>query len=152
MAEGSWIRIGAVDARLDADTINPIIKAELGKRAISITQKPELRQKIGEELLRVVTPFVPVSKEQKPEHLCMTGRATEDGRLYWSAVNDRGYNYAAAVYDKDGDRWPGGKYSHSESTKTYPQWVTHVTNDSQQWNAFVNAIIPLIVKEFAEDE
>lgn len=154
MAEGSWIRIGAIDAHLDARTINPIIEVALRKRAISITQKPDLRQRIGEELLRVVTPFVPM----KTGELRASGRATTDGRLYWSAIaparGEEGYefNYAATVYDEEEFRWPSGNYAKPTTSGTFPRWMEKVQPGTPEWDAFVNAIIPLIVKEFAEDE
>lgn len=158
MAEGSWIRINAVDAHLDARTVNAIIKTALGKKAVSITQKPELRRQIGEEFLRVVTPFVPM----KSGALRASGRATEDGRLYWSAVaparGEEGYafNYAETVYDPDPDngRWPdsmGGVYKKPSTPNTYPRWVVKALNDPTAWNAFVNNITP-IIKEAFKDE
>ena len=147
MAEGSWIRIGAVKARLDAKTINPIIKAALHQKGVSITQKPELRQAIGEELVAAVTPFVPM----KTGELRDSGRATTDGRLYWTAINSRGDNYASYVYDEDGSRWPGGNYKKPSTPNTYPRWVERVTNDQDQWEAFVNRITP-IIKEAFKDE
>lgn len=152
MAEGSWIRIGAVAAHLDANTVNNIIKDAMGRRMTSITQKPELRQQIGEEFIKVVTPFVPVSKKLKAEHLYQTGRATDDGRVYWTAINSRGQNYAGYVYDPDETRWPDGNYSHSKDTKTYPRWVEKVRPGTAEWAAFVNNITPLIMEAFADDD
>lgn len=154
MAEGSWIRINAVDARLDATTVNAIIKTALGKKAISITKKPELRREIGEELLRTVTPFVPM----KSGALRASGRATDDGRLYWTAIapahGDEGYefNYASHVYDPNSEIWPEGEYKKPSTPNTYPRWVKMVTNDPQQWGIFVNNITPIIIRRFAEDE
>lgn len=151
MSEGSWIRIGAVDAHLDAQTVNGIIKDALGKRAISITQKPDLRQEIGEAFVAAVTPFVPVSNEQDKYHLWMSGRATDDGRVFWSATN-RGYNYASAVYDEDGERWPTGVYNKPSTPGTYPQWVQKFHEDPDKWAAFINTITPIIKEAFAKDE
>ena len=154
MAEGSWIRIGAIDAHLDARTVNAIIKEALGKKAISVTQKPELRQEIGNEFLRAVTPFVPM----KTGALRASGRATDDGRLYWTAVapawnEDTGYafNYAETVYDPDGVRWPNGQYAKPTTENTYPRWVEKVQPGTPEWDAFVNNIIP-IIKEAFNDE
>lgn len=150
MAEGSWLRINAVEARLDASTINDIVATELGKRAISITQRPELRRLVGEELLKLVTPFVPVSND-KGYHLWLSGRATEDGRLYWTAVNERGDDYASYVYDKDKIRWDGN-YANPTTEGTYPQWVERVTDDPEQWETFITNITPLIKEAFAEND
>ena len=150
MAEGSWIRIGAVAAHLDAGTVNSIIEKVLVKRAISIMKKPELRQSIGEELLKIVTPFVPVSKDKKVEHLWMSGRATDDGRLYWTAINSRGDNYASYVYDEDKLRWDSN-YVNPSTDKTYPQWMERVQPDTAEWNAFVNNITPLIKEAFRNE-
>ena len=148
MAGGSWIRINAVDAHLDAKTVNDIIEKALVERAISVTQMPSLRQKIGEELLSQVTDFVPV----KTRALWYSGRATDDGRLYWSAINERGEDYAGYVYDPDKTRWPGGKYSHSDSTKTYPQWMEQVQPGTDGWDIFINNITPIIKEAFAKNE
>ena len=154
MAEGSWIRIGAIDAHLDARTVNSIIKEALGKRAISVTQKPELRQAIGEEFLKEVTPFVPM----KTGALRESGRATDDGRLYWTAIRqgtgEEGsydYNYAGITYDKDGFTWPSGEYAKPSTPGTYPRWVQKVQPGTPEWDAFVNRIIP-IIKEAFNDE
>lgn len=147
MAEGSWIRIGAIDAHLDARTVNSIIKEALGKRAVSITQKPELRQEIGEAFIGAVTPFVPM----KSGALRESGRATADGRLYWTAVN-KGFNYANAVYDPDGERWPDGNYKKPTTPGTHPRWVEKVQPGTPEWDAFVNNITPIIIRRFADDE
>jgi hypothetical protein len=155
MAEGSWIRIGAIDARLDATTVNDIIKTAVGERMKSITQMPELRQQIGEALLEQVTPFVPYKqrKDQAPGdtkgHLRASGRATDDGRLYWTAINSRGDNYASYVYDEEKNRWDGN-YAKPSTDYTYPQWVNRVVKDPEQWETFINKITPLIKEAFAK--
>ena len=157
MAKGSWIRIGAVDARLNATTMNAIIEDVIKKRGISITQKPELRQQIGEVLLEQVTPFVPYRqrKDQEPGdttgHLRASGRATDDGRLYWTAINSRGDNYASYVYDEEKNRWDGD-YANPSTKYTYPQWVNKVVNDPTQWEVFINKITPIIREAFADDD
>lgn len=146
MASGSWIRIGAVDARLDAKTINAIIKKELGDRAVSITKKPALRQAIGQKFVEAVTPLVPM----KDGDLRKSGRATTDGRVYWSAIGDKGENYASEMYDEFGIRWPNGY--HRPTTKgTTPRWVKVFLADTSKYDAFVNNIIPIIVEEFNKD-
>ena len=147
MADGSWIRIGAIDAHLDARAVNSIIKEALGKRAISVTQKPELRQEIGEAFVAAVTPFVPM----KTGDLRGSGRATPDGRVYWTSSH-RGYNYANIVYDQDGDLWPSGQYKKPTTPGTVPRWVEQVRPGAPEWDAFVNNITPIIIRRFAEDE
>ena len=153
MAEGSWIRINAMDVHLDARTVNSIIKEALGRKAISITQMPELRRQIGEEFIKVVTPFVPM----KTGALRASGRATDDGRVYWSAVHQAttedgyDYNYAENVYDPEGIRWPTGEYKKPTTAGTYPRWVEHVQPGTPEWDVFVNNITP-IIKEALKDE
>lgn len=155
MAEGSWIRIGATEAHLDARTVNSIIKEALGKKIISITQMPELRQEVGEEFLKVVTPFVPMKTGQLRE----SGRATDDGRLYWTAISSRGgdeggytYNYASNVYDRNGIRWPDGQYRKPSTPNTYPRWVTKVQPGTPEWEVFANNVANLIKRRFGADE
>lgn len=156
MAGGSWIRINAVAAHLNAKTVNAIIKEALGKRATSITKKPELRQAIGQEFVRAVTPFVPM----KTGALRESGKATTDGRVYWSAVRtttsedgeeSAGYNYAASTYDAEGIRWPSGEYKKPSTPNTYPRWVEKVQPGTPEYDAFKNNIIPIIVEEFNKD-
>lgn len=156
MASGSWIRIGAVKAHLDAKTVNAIVEGALGKKAASITQKPELRRAIGQEFVRAVTPFVPM----KTGALRKSGKATTDGRVYWSAVRtttsedgeeSAGYNYAASTYDAEGIRWPSGEYRKPSTPNTYPRWVEKVQPGTPEYAAFVNNIIPIIVEEFNKD-
>ena len=147
MADGSWIRINAVAAHLDARTVNSIIKEALGQRAISITQKPELRKKIGEAFIASATPFVPVKTGVLASH----GYATNDGRVIWSATNGRGENYAGYVYDPAETRWPDGEYSHSAKTGTYPRWVEKVQPGTAEYDAFKNNVSEIIREEFAKD-
>lgn len=146
MAEGSWIRIGAVDAHLDAETVNSIIKEALGKKAISVTQKPDLRLAIGEAFVDAVTPFVPM----KSGALRDSGRATDDGRVYWTATN-KGYNYASTVYDQDGERWPDGHYKKPSTPGTYPRWVEKVQPNTKEYVAFINIITPIIKEAFRDE-
>jgi hypothetical protein len=147
MAEGSWIRINAVDAHLDAKTVNSIIEATLGKEAVSITKNPALRKKIGEELLAIVTPFVPMDSGQLRE----SGRATPDGRLYWSAIGEEGENYAYEMYDPvEPYQWPNG-YSRPTTEGTTPRWMENIQPGTPEWDAFINNITP-IIKEAFENE
>lgn len=146
MASGSWIRIGAVKARLDAKTINAIVKKELGERAVSITQKPALRQAIGEKFVEAVTPLVPM----KTGALRESGRATTDGRVYWTAIGKKGENYAAEMYDANSIRWPNGYYRPTTKGTT-PRWVEVFLADTSKYDAFRNNIIPIIVEGFNED-
>ena len=146
MSKGSWIRISAVDANLDARTVNSIIKTALKQRAESITKAPELRQEIGEKFVEAVTPFVP----KKSGDLRESGRATDDGRVYWTSVH-RGYNYANKLYDEYGVLWPDGDYANPTTktpVRTVPQWVTKVQPGTPEWDAFVNSITPVIKEAF----
>ena len=152
MAKGSWIRINAVEAHLDATTVNSIIKDGLVRKAVSITKRPDVRQAIGEELLEIVTPFVPMRPLEKGGGtLRSSGRATDDGRLYWTAINKRGENYAGYVYDPAGTRWPTGKYNNPSTDYTYPRWMKHVQPDTDKWVTFINKVTP-IIKEAFKDE
>lgn len=146
MSGGSWLRINAVKANLDAKTVNAIIEKALGKRAESITQKPKLRQAIGQEFVKAVTPFVPM----KTGALRESGRATQDGRVIWTAIGKNGENYAPEMYDEYGVRWPNGYY-HPTTEGTTPRWVEKVTPGTPEYDAFVNNIIPIIVEGFKED-
>ena len=148
--EGSWIRVNAVAAGLDAQTVNSIIKVALSKRAVSITQMPELRQKIGEAYVKAVTPFVPV----KSTDLRESGRATDDGRVYWTAVNKYGDNYAGYVFDPDETRWPDGEYSHSQTSGKYPRWTEHVQPQpgNEAYDGFIAEVTDIVRKEFAKYE
>ena len=143
MSKGSWIRISAMDANLDAKTVNSIITKALKQKAESVTKAPELRQEIGEAFVEAVTPFVP----KKTGALRESGRATDDGRVYWTAVN-KGFNYASHVYDQDGYMWPSGEYKKPTTEGTYPQWVTKVQPGTPEWDAFVNNITPIIKEAF----
>lgn len=149
MAERYWIRINAVDANLDARTVNAIIKEALGKRAISVTQKPEVRRAIGEAFVDAVTPFVP----KKSGDLRDSGTATDDGRVYWTATN-KGFNYAGYVYDEDGDRWGPEGYKNPTTKSpvlTVPRWVEKVQPGTTEWEAFSNNITPLIKEAFNDE-
>ena len=153
MASGSWIRINAVKANLDAETVNGIIETALHKRAVSITQKPELRKIIGEYFVKAVTPFVPY----KSGDLSRSGSATADGRVYWTSVHN-GFNYANRLYDENGKVWSGGyinptrnKYPGPEEHDPQPRWVTRVHPGTPEWNAFVNNITDPIKEAFRDE-
>ena len=153
MAEGSWIRINATEVHLDARTVNAIIRQELEKRAVTVTQKPELRKQIGEVYIQAVTPFVPMRPEDKGGgQLRGSGRATDDGRVYWTAINKRGDNYAGYVFDPDETRWPDGEYLKPSTKFTYPRWTEMVQPGTPAYDAFVNNIAPIIREAFAKNE
>lgn len=155
MAEGSWIRIGATKVHLDAKMVNSIIATALNKRATTVTQMPELRKQVGEAYVRAVTPFVPM----KSGELRASGRATDDGRVYWTATapawnEDNGYafNYAYTVYDENSIKWPSGKYKKPSTEGTFPRWTEKVQPGTPEWNAFVNTLTPIIREAFAKNE
>ena len=153
MAEGEWIRVSAIRASLDAKTVNAIIEKALGQRAVSITQMPELRRKIGEAYIEAVTPFVPMSNKPTAGQLRDSARATTDGRVYWTAVGDGvsyDYNYASHVYDDDGELWPMGEYKKPTTPNTYPRWTEHVEPGMPAWSGFVAKATDVIREEFAK--
>lgn len=154
MADSGWIRIKATTTNLDAKTVNKIIEEALSKRAISITQMPELRQQIGEEFIAAVKPFIPY----KTGDLSDSGTATPDGRVYWTSVHN-GYNYASRLYDEDSEMWgptgyvnpTKGKYPGPEIHDPQPRWVERVQPGTKEYEAFVNNIKPLIIDAFRRD-
>jgi hypothetical protein len=79
-----------------------------------------------------------------------SGRATDDGRVYWTATH-KGYNYAYTVYDPEGERWPEGHYKKPSTPNTYPRWVEKVQPGTSEYTAFINTITP-IIKEAFNDE
>ena len=146
MANDSWIRISAIKARLDARTMNQIVASALGRRVESVTKRPPLRKAIGEEFVRAVNPLVPM----KTGTLRESGRATDDGRVYWTAIGGKGENYASEMYDEQSIRWPNG-YHRPTTSGTTPRWVEVFLADTSKYDAFVNSIIPIIVEEFNKD-
>ena len=140
MSGGSWVRIGAVTANLNAKRMNEIIKNVMGEKMQSVTKDPDLRQEIGEEFARVVTKYVPM----KTGALRMSGRATSDGRLYWSAINpNSGYNYAEIQYYT--------QYNNYTTDGTGPYWVERVHPGTNDWdNDFIPAITPIIKRRFED--
>lgn len=138
MSSGSWIRINAMDVHLDARTVNGIIKNALGRRAESITQNPELRQEIGQVYVDAVTPFVPMKTGSGK--LRESGRATTDGRVYWTATSKTGFNYADIQYNTE--------YMHYTTPGTGPFWTEHVQPGTPEYDSFIAQITPLIVRSF----
>lgn len=147
MAEGSWIRIGAVKANLDARTVNSIVKEALGRKAISITQQPDLRKQVGEQFVDAVSKFVP----KKTGALVGSGRATDDGRVYWTAVNKYGDNYAGYVYDIEETRWPNGTYANPSTENTYPQWIEKVQPGTDEYESFLTNAREVIIDAFRRE-
>ena len=138
MGGGSWIRIGSMEAHLDARTMNKIVTEVMDKKMQSVTKDPDLRHDIGEEYARIVTKYVPM----KTGALRMSGRATNDGRLYWTAINpNNGYNYAYKQYTT--------QYNHYTTPDTGPYWVQNVQPGTDDWdNEFIPAITPIIKRRF----
>ena len=154
-AKGSWIRVNAVDAHLNATTVNSIIKTNLSGRAVSITQKPAVRQAVGEAYLEVVTPFVP----SKTGDLRESGRATDDGRVYWTAIrppyNVEGsyaFNYAEATFDPKFRKWGKGKtYDNPSTVGTTPRWTENVRPDTDEWEVFTAKVADIVKEAFKDD-
>lgn len=140
MAKGSWIRIKATECHLDATTVNGIIKDVLKRKAESVTKDPDLRQEIGTEYIKVVTPYVPKLTGRLRE----SGRATSDGRLYWTAVDPiKGENYAYKRYYVPAKRYTTDGTCH--------KWVEQVKPGTSDWdNTFISAITPIIKRRFED--
>lgn len=138
MSSGSWVRIGAMKCHLDARTVNKIVQDVLGRKAESVTKDPDLRQAIGTEYLNVVTPYVPM----KTGKLRESGRATNDGRLYWTAIDPiTGENYAYKQYTT--------QYRHYTTPGTGPFWVENVQPGTPDYDEdFISAITPIIIRRF----
>lgn len=154
MAKSSWIRVQATKVHLDATTVNAIIKDTLKREAESITQNPELRRAIGEAYIDVVTPFVPQSRQETSGQLRESGRATDDGRVYWTAINPKtGYNYAYYAFDELEENWPGGEYAKPNTDFTYPRWTDHVQPDAgnDAYDAFLLKAREAIIEAFRRD-
>ena len=154
MSEGSWVRIGATRVHLDAQTVNGIIKNAVGKIGVSVTQMPSLREDIGNAYLKAVTPFVPMkTKDEDADNLRKSGRATDDGRVYWTAINSRGDNYASYVFDEDETRWPGeATYANPSTEGTDPRWIRNVQPGTDAYKGFIAEATEIIRKEFAKYE
>lgn len=138
---GSWVRISATKCHLDARTLNGIVEEVLGRKAESVTKDPDLRRDIGTEYIKVVTPYVPVDSGRLRE----SGRATTDGRLYWTAVDPiTGDNYAY-------DQYTNIYYRHAEPTG--PFWVDRVQPGTSEWDGeFMSAITPIIIRRFNDGQ
>lgn len=138
---GSWVRIGAVEAGLDARSWNRIIQEYLGHKAKSITSDAQLRGLIGGLFLSYVKDFVPMDSGQ----LQNSGTATSDGRLIWSAVKTTksgvSYDYAAIQYEEPFFRH---YVRYSGHTPTYA-WV-QAFQMSHKWSEFCNRALPMIVR------
>ena len=137
MAEGSWIRINAIDCHLDAATINNIVEKVMGERMASVTNDPDLRQAVGEQYVQTVTKYVPL----KSGALINSGQATTDGRVYWSAISPKGYNYAEIQYENDGFKHEPPRTDH---------WTDEVSPGTVDWQDFVDSITPIIKERFKD--
>lgn len=145
---GDWIRIGAVDAHLDANTMNKIITQVLQRKAQSITKDPELRQLVGTYYVNAVTDYVPKDSGK----LQQSGRATSDGRVYWTATSPLriakdghkygGYNYALIQFEASGFRHPSRYAGH----KPTDHWTDKMRPGTYAWAKFVARIAPEIIR------
>jgi hypothetical protein len=117
--------------------MNKIIEVVLERKAESVTKDPDLRQEIGTVFVDVVTPYVPMDTGR----LRKSGRATNDGRLYWTAIDPKtGENYAY-------DQYTNLVYKHKDPTGPY--WVSNVQPGTPDWDdTFISAITPIIKRRF----
>lgn len=137
MAWNELVRVGKTAVHLDANTWNKIIRAELGRKAQSITNNPDLRREIAERMLGSITKYVPM----KTGKLRGSGQVTADGRLIWYAIHN-GIDYATIQYET--------QYAHYTTSGTGPYWdEVFVEKD---WEDFKQRddIIALIKKAYKE--
>ena len=140
MSEGSWIRVSAIDCHLDANTINRIVEKIMGEKMPSVTNDPDLRQTIGEQYVQIVTKYVPMRPIASGGGTLMSsGRATDDGRVYWTAVSPKGYNYAAIQYENENFKHDYPRTDH---------WTDKVSPGTRDWQEFIDNITPIIIERF----
>lgn len=130
--EYTWLRIGARDVHLDAKTLNPIIRQALNRKVQSITADPTLRQLIGEAYLRAVKDYIP----RKTGALQESGRAMDDGRVYWNAF------YAVFQYEGENYNHPVRYPGHMPTA----YWTERVRPGTPDWERFVEDIKPIIIE------
>lgn len=132
-----WVRLNANSTGLASSELNSIIQEIIQRKSQSVTKNPQLRQQIGQEYLVAVDPFIPKNSGRLRE----SGRATTDGRVYWSAVNPRnGYNYTQDAYTTE--------YANPTTPGTHPYWNEYVTEGTDAWDSFISAITPYIVEAY----
>ena len=140
---GSWIRVNARDAHLDANTMNEVIRRVVGQRAESITQDPDFRARIGAYYLNEVTKYVP----KKTGKLQRSGTATQDGRVWWSATSNKGYNYAHVQYTNPEFYHPSRYPGHEPTFR----WTDKVVPGTPAWSNFTDRISIEIRKRYGND-
>lgn len=148
-SKGFRIRINAIEAHMDAKTINSIITEVMGKRVTSITQDPDLRQDIGTAYVAQTSKYVPMSAEGGK--LRMSGHAEKDGRVYWTAIDPRnGYNYAMVQYRGGYTTATGQAVIFKDYTTpgTGANWDAAMRKNS--WPDFIADITPLIKRRFED--
>lgn len=126
----SGIRINAMDLHLDARSVNAIVKDVLGRKAQTVTKNPDLRKEIGEQFIETVTPYVPKKTGKLRDH----AYATSDGRIWWTA------EYAGYQHDT--------QYQHYTTPGTGPNWEQYATPDGKDFQLFLDAITPIIMRRF----
>lgn len=134
MSSGSWIRVKAKDANLDARTMNAEIQKILGRKARSITSDPALRKRVGLAYVRNVTDFVP----RRHGDLQNSGMATDDGRVYWTATSKTGYNYAYIQYTNLNYNHPSRYGGHRPTA----EWTDELRPGTAEWEQFIADITP----------
>ena len=129
-----WLRIGAVEAQLDARSINAIIRKHIDKKAQTVTKDPALRKELGEVMIKLATPYVPMKTGKLRNH----AYATKDGRLIWDAHSPKGFDYASQQYYH--------LYKHYTTPNTGPYWV-----DQVNYSVFIQEILPLLKERFSDE-
>lgn len=133
-----WVRVNANQTGLRAIEINKIVQEIVQRKVESVTNHPDLRQDIGNVYLDLVTPYVPMNTGTLRE----SGSATNDGRVYWSAVSPNGFNYTQYVYENE--------FTNYTTPNTHSHWTDYVNPSTDAWSTFISEITPLIVDKFKE--
>lgn len=137
----SFLQIGVVDLNLDARTLNKIVTSTLGHRAESVTKKPQLRFEVAQVFLDMVEKYIPkkTGNLRANGHVVSGGHGSGDARLRWYATN-RGYDYATDQFYT--------QYRNYTTAGTGPNWTGALINN--EWNTYLAAIEPIIMRAFKE--
>ena len=132
-----WVRLTV----LKANDLNKQIKDILGRKEKSITKNPELRKYINSMYKEIVMPYVPMST--KEHHHLKDAYVTDDGRIIWTGVNNK-YDYAKIQYENFEYNHPV-RYSGHKPTA---HWTDMVQPGTDDWEVFVKAITPEIIRVY----
>ena len=130
-----------VTIRLSAQEIRRAVKQRVEDPIIALTKNPDVMRLLGEEAIKIVTPYVPIKSGdlRRSAYVKQTSKGT---RLVWGNPNvGKTFRYAKYQHDADDFNWN----RHTPGTTSY--WTMFIAPGSSGFDELIDYAEPLMKKE-----